>query len=142
MQRMREPAELDMRRPYVALSLVTVVVLVIGCAATRESTPSHSLTGDWDAYIANGSTPLPGFEGWRRQGFAHFAQGDSGITGAIRRRTGEPLLDVAHVTIAGDSITLGGNPARANAQSLVARWHGDTIVGVLAANGKPAGRRI
>ena len=29
--------------------------------------------GDWDAYVALGSTPLPGFEGWRRMGFAHFA---------------------------------------------------------------------
>ena len=64
------------------------------CAAGGKA---PSLAGDWDAYVADGSTARPGFEGWRRMGFAHFANGDSGLVGSIRRRTGEPILDVTRV---------------------------------------------
>src|ERR1043165_5990374 len=115
------------------------VTIVAACAATSTSTSTPSLVGDWDAYLANGSTPLAGFEGWRRQGFAHFAQGDSGVTGAIRRRTGESMLDVVHVIARGDSVILNGQQQR---QSVAASWHGDTVVGVMLTNGKPSGRRV
>ena len=97
-----------------------------------------SIAGDWDAYVASGSTPRPGFEGWRRMGFAHFASGDSGIAGSIRRRTGEPMLEVTGVAARGDSLTLSGT----RNQSIDATWHGDTLAGVMLANGKPSGRRI
>ncbi len=123
-----------LRNALLALAAATIVA---ACAATSTSGPS--LSGDWDAYFANGSTPLPGFEGWRRQGFAHFAQGDSGVSGTIRRRTGELMLDVVHVAARGDSVILSGERQR---QSVAARWHGDTLVGVMLANGKPSGRRV
>jgi dipeptidyl aminopeptidase/acylaminoacyl peptidase len=71
-------------------------------------------------------------------GFAHFAAGDSAVTGSIRRRTGEPMIDVAQVNATGDSITLDGP----RGQSIDAAWHGDTLVGVMLAGGKPSGRRI
>ena len=112
-----------------------VLAATAGC--TRASR-APSLAGDWDAYLANGSTPHAGFEGWRRMGFAHFADGGAGVVGAIRRRTGEPILDVARVTTNGDSVLLVGG----GEQSLVAAWRGDTLVGVLMAGGKPAGRRV
>lgn len=120
-----------MRRSIFAL----LVVLAAACAST-ESRPS--LVGDWDAYVALGSTPLPGFEGWRRMGFAHFAAGDSGVTGFIHRRTGEPMLDLARATARGDSVIISGN----RNQSLVAAWHGDTLTGLMMAGNKPSGRRI
>ncbi|MEP6492315.1 MAG: CocE/NonD family hydrolase [bacterium] len=111
------------------------VAMVVACApAEKRST----LAGDWDAYVALGSNALPGFEGWRRMGFAHFASSDSGFVGSIRRRTGERMLDVSHVVSAGDSVKLGGD----GVQSLAAAWHGDTLTGVMLASGKPAGRRI
>src|SRR5689334_18345110 len=49
------------------------LAVAFACApkpATRD------LRGEWDAYVADGSTARPGFEGWRRMGFAHFATGD------------------------------------------------------------------
>lgn len=70
-------------------------------------------------------------------GFAHFAS-DTGHAGSIRRRTGETMLDVRGVSMHGDSATLVGG----NGQSLAAAWHGDTLVGLLMANGKPSGRRL
>ncbi len=111
------------------------MVATSACAAGGNS---HTVTGDWDAYVASGSTPLAGFEGWRRMGFAHFAGRDSGFAGSIRRRTGERTLDVASVTANGDSITLNGT----RGQALAATWHGDTVVGVVMTDGKPAGRRM
>ncbi len=75
-------------------------------------------------------------------GFAHFASGDSGVTGTIQRRPGDLMLDVRHVTTAGDSLTLTGGGARGGNQSIDAAWHGDTVSGVMLANGKPSGRRI
>jgi putative CocE/NonD family hydrolase len=95
------------------------------------------LIGDWDAYVALGSTPLPGFEGWRRMGFAHFASDSSGITGSIRRRTGEPMLDLARADVRGDSVFISG----ARNQMLAATWRGDTLSGLMLAGGKPSGRR-
>ena len=108
---------------------------ISGCAAGGAA---RTVAGDWDAYVASGSTPLAGFEGWRRMGFAHFAGRDSGFAGSIRRRTGEQTLDVASVAEHGDSITLNGT----RGEALAAAWHGDTLVGVVMADGKPAGRRI
>lgn len=106
------------------------------CGPTADTRPP-TLTGDWDAYVALGSTARPGFEGWRRMGFAHFAA-DSGGAGTIRRRTGEPMLTVTSVLVTGDSVLLTG----ANDQSMVAAWHGDTLSGLLMTRGKPSGRRM
>ena len=111
--------------------------MAIGTVSCNQS-PSRSIAGDWDAYVALGSTPLPGFEGWRRMGFAHFASGDSGVTGSIRRRTGEPMLDLVHVSERGDTTVLSGS----RNQSLVATWHGDTLVGLMMTGNKPSGRRM
>jgi hypothetical protein len=112
-----------------------VALITASCAAHA---PSRSLAGDWDEYVALGATPRPGFEGWRRMGFAHFdAHGDS-LSGSIRRRTGEVALDVQRVTTQGDSVLLAG----ASDQSLRGAWHGDTLLGVLYADGKPSGRRV
>ncbi len=123
-----------MRRSASMLFLMVVLAAAAatGCAA-RANAPS--LAGDWDAYLASGSTTNPGFEGWRRMGFAHFASNDSG---EIRRRTGEPILVPARAIAHGDSILLTGS----RAQSIAGAWRGDTLVGVMMSNGKPAGRRI
>jgi len=119
--------------------LCLLTIAAVGCAtpgSAHETPPS--LTGDWDAYVARGTTTLAGFEGWRRMGFAHFASADSGFVGSIRRRTGERMLDVAHVNAKGDSIILSGD----GRQALAAAWHGDTLTGVMTANGRPAGQRV
>src|SRR5262252_2494950 len=99
------------RLPFLALFALT------SCATA----PSHSLVGDWDAYSALGSTPLPGFEGWRRMGFAHFASANEGVTGAIRSRTGDAILDLGRAVIRGDSVFINGS----RNQTLTATWHGD-----------------
>lgn len=111
-------------------------VAAAGACATRATSPA--ITGEWDAYLASGSTARAGFEGWRRMGFAHFAGRDSGLVGSIRRRTGEPILDVIHVVARSDSVVLSGG----GDQSIDAAWHGDTLTGVMLTGGKPAGRRI
>ncbi len=118
-------------------SRALVLALSVAASACSPSGPA-ALTGDWDAYVAVGSTARDGFEGWRRMGFAHFAGHDSGFAGAIRRRTGEPMLAVTQITTAGDSLVL----ADGGSQSLRATWHGDTLAGLMYADGKPAGRRI
>ncbi len=118
-----------------AVIAASTLVAALGCAA---GSGARSVAGDWDVYVANGSTPLVGFEGWRRIGFAHFASRDSGYAGSIRRRTGESMLDVTSAGAIGDSIILKNN----RGQSLAANWHGDTLVGLLMAEGKPAGRRF
>ena len=71
-------------------------------------------------------------------GFAHFSATSSGVTGSVRRRAGEPMVEVSRVGTRGDSITLGGD----GGQSVAGTWHGDTLVGLMLADGKPAGRRI
>ena len=118
----------------------TVLIFAAGAAAAgcsaREA--SRTLTGDWDAYVAAGSTARPSFEGWRRMGFAHFAGADSGFAGSIRRRTGEMMVAVSRVSTQGDSVLLAGD----GDQSLEGTWTGDSFTGVLLASGKPAGRRI
>ena len=123
---------------FSGLSLVGAVAaagIACACAAGRDR---PGLAGDWDAYVADGSTARPGFEGWRRMGFAHFAGSDSGFAGSIRRRTGEPMLAVTTVGGEKDSVVLNGE----NNQSLKGTWSGDTLTGVVLAGGKPSGRRI
>ncbi len=131
----RSPSRSRRSRPAHAAALLLAVSLTSACSRSGNV---PTLTGDWDAYHVNGSTPHAGFEGWRRMGFAHFAGSGAGVVGAIRRRTGEWILQVARVAANGDSVTLIGG----GEQSLVAAWHGDTLVGVLMAGGKPVGRRI
>jgi uncharacterized protein len=113
--------------------LVLAVAASASCTA-RSTSPAPSLAGDWDAYLARGSTERPGFEGWRRMGFAHF---DSD-TGSIRRRTGESMLDVSKIESQPDSVVLHG----ANNLSIRGAWHGDTLSGLMMANDKPSGQRI
>ncbi len=119
-------------------NLCACAALLPAAAACSGGTASPTLTGDWDAYFASGSATNPGFEGWRRLGFAHFAAADSGIVGFIRRRTGEPMLQVSQVTAHADSVLLSGT----GDQSIDAAWRGDTLTGVMLEGGKPAGRRI
>ncbi len=114
---------------------VTLFALATSCMSRDRAA---TLAGDWDAYVALGSVPRGGFEGWRRMGFAHFASADSGFTGAIRRRTGESTLVVTHVSTPNDSVHLSDDGGHAFA----ATWRGDTLAGVMLADGKPAGRRI
>jgi len=114
---------------------LSAFALLAVCSCTRPQSPS--LIGDWDAYVALGSTPLPGFEGWRRMGFAHFTSDTSGITGSIRRRTGEPMLELTRAHVRGDSVFISG----ARNQVLAATWRGDTLSGLMLAGGKPSGRR-
>ena len=126
-------------RPHrVALRVLlwgTSITLVAACTELPRNAPA--IAGDWDAYVALGTTERPGFEGWRRMGFAHFAA-DSNGAGSIRRRTGEPMLVVTSVAAMGDSVVLTGT----NAQAMVAHWHGDTLSGVITTGGKAADRRL
>ncbi|HEV8233138.1 MAG TPA: hypothetical protein VGP84_01025, partial [Gemmatimonadaceae bacterium] len=108
---------------------------IASACSARDKSPG--LAGDWDAYVADGSTARAGFEGWRRMGFAHFAGSDSGFVGSIRRRTGEAMIAVMRVA-GTDSVLLSGD----GNQSLKATWSGDTLTGVALASGQPAGRRI
>jgi putative CocE/NonD family hydrolase len=124
----------------VHLTLAGMLAASIAACAPRDSSSAATptLVGDWDAYLASGSTGRAGFEAWRRMGFASFTPGSSGLTGSIRRRTGEPILEVSRVTTRDDSLTLSAE----GDQSLRATWRGDTLIGVMLASGKPAGRRI
>ncbi len=123
------------RAPACAISLGLFLWAAAACAPTGGA---HSLAGDWDAYLARGATTLPGFEGWRRMAFAHFAAGDSTPAGSIRRRTGEPMLVVTHVAQRSDSVILSDDSSR----SIDAAWHGDTLTGVMLRDGKPVGQRM
>ena len=114
---------------------ISLALLAVGCTTQRSSA---TLAGDWDAYVALGSVPRGGFEGWRRMGFAHFASTDSGFAGAIRRRTGEPILAVTHAAAPNDSVVLADDAGHA----LAATWRHDTLAGVMLTDGKPAGRRV
>ncbi|HEV8448977.1 MAG TPA: CocE/NonD family hydrolase [Gemmatimonadaceae bacterium] len=117
--------------------LAALSILALLAVASCDRPSSHSLVGEWDAYSALGSTPLPGFEGWRRMGFAHFESDSGGIVGAIRSRTGDPILDLARAEMRGDSVLISG----ARNLTLAAAWHGDTLSGVMLAGGTPSGRR-
>ena len=117
-----------------ALPAILVVSTLAACAHGR----SDRLAGSWDAYLANGSRPHAGFEGWRRMGFAEFTQAGDTLEGVIRRRTGEPIVDSIRGEARGDTVVLTG----ARHQSVIATWAGDTLVGVLMSNGRPAGRRV
>src|SRR6185295_13813175 len=106
------------------LSLILVVALVtVGETARR---PAGNLAGEWDVYIALSARPHFGFEGWRRMGFAHFAGPDSGNVGWLKRRTGEPMLNVTQVAANGDSVVLTQDPR----VTMRALWRGDTLTGV------------
>ena len=119
-----------MRKP-----LVLTVVLALSFAGCRSG---RRLTGDWDVYIALSAEPKFGFEGWRRMGFAHFADSDSGNVGFLMRRTGEPMLTANRVTITGDSVLL----TQDDSVVLRAAWHGDTLAGLQYVNGGVMDRRF
>jgi len=121
-----------------AAIVCTAVITAALATACSNPTGAARLAGDWDVYVARGSTTLPGFEGWRRMGFAHFARSGSSLTGSIRRRTGEPILDIARIVSHGDSVRLTGN----DNQSIEGTWRADTLSGTMLANGKPAGQRL
>ena len=121
-----------------AVVLVGSAAAAIAMACTPKPPAGPTLAGDWDVYVALGSTARTGFEGWRRMGFAHFAGADSQFVGAIRRRAGASMLAVARVTSTRDSIVLSGDAD----QSIIASWHGDTLSGVMRTAGKPSGPRV
>jgi putative CocE/NonD family hydrolase len=112
-------------------------LILVPLLALAPRTPP-SLTGDWDVYIALSAQPKFGFEGWRRMGFAHFAGADSGFTGFLRRRTGEPMLTVTQVTVVGDSVLLTQDAQ----MKMKAAWHGDTLAGLQFNGDKPLDRRF
>ena len=124
-------------RKLQATTFLGLAAVVAAAACANPTTPAR-IAGDWDAYVANGVTARPGFEGWRRMGFAHISATSAGVTGAVRRRTGETMVAVTRVRNRGDSITLGSD----SGPSIAGAWHGDTLVGLMLADGKPAGRRI
>ena len=117
--------------------LVLVLVLALAASSVAAGRRASTLAGEWDVYVALSARPHSGFEGWRRMGFAHFAGSDSGSVGWLRRRTGEPMLNVANVSATGDSVLLTQD-ARV---IMRAAWHGDTLVGVQYTNGTPMDRR-
>ena len=125
-----------------ALPLVALLALV-GCGRGHDriaagGTGGRSLAGDWDVYNSLETTPHAGFEGWRRFGFAHFASGSDGLRGAIRRRTGESILEVTRITASAESLSL----SNAGSSAMTAAWHGDTLLGVLADSGRVTGPRL
>lgn len=74
-----EPAGAVLRRPQAVLQVpryhfalsrraraYATIVAVGAAAACTPRASSPAITGDWDAYLASGSTARPGFEGWRR----------------------------------------------------------------------------
>ena len=113
--------------------LVGALAAVGACTRTE-----HDLSGDWDAYVALGSTAHAGFEGWRRQGYAHFAGVHEAITGVIARRTGQPIVTVTRIDWSGDTLVFTGDEGK----GLRAVLRGDTVMGVLTQGGKAAGRRV
>jgi len=128
-------------RPTVSryTELVAATVVLSAASACASNKAPRSLTGDWDVYVADGSTARPGFEGWRRMGFAHFAGADSGFAGVIRRRTGEPMVTVTNVATANDSVLLSGSSTH---EALKGTWTNDTLTGALLNDAKPTGRRM
>jgi predicted acyl esterase len=120
-----------------ARALVVILVLAAVAGIIAAVRPAPSLAGEWDVYIALSARPHFGFEGWRRMGFAHFAAGDSGNVGWLRRRTGQPILNVTSISATGDSVLL----TQDSATIMRAAWHGDTLVGVQFVNQKAIDRR-
>ena len=125
-----------------ALALVALVALT-ACSRghgriAAGGAGDRSLAGDWDVYLATGTTPPAGFEGWRRFGFAHFAPDRAALRGAIRRRTGDTILAVARITTSGNSVILSS----AGSSELTAAWRGDTLAGVLSDSGRVTGPRV
>ena len=118
-----------------ARALVVVLLVALATGAVAAGRPPARLAGEWDAYIALSARPHTGFEGWRRMGFAHFAGSDSGNVGSLRRRTGEPMLNVTSVSANGDSVML----TQDGRMIMRAAWHGDTLTGVQFA---ATGRRV
>jgi hypothetical protein len=128
-----------------ALPLVALLaqLALVGCGRSHDRIAAggaggRSLVGDWDVYGSLGTTPHAGFEGWRRFGFAHFASDSDGLRGAIRRRTGESILEVTRITTSADSLRL----SNAGSSAMTAAWHGDTLLGVLADSGRVTGPRL
>jgi putative CocE/NonD family hydrolase len=115
-------------------------VLSLTCAASACSAPrpGNLLAGDWDVYIALSAKPKFGFEGWRRMGFAHFADSDSGNVGWLRRRTGDTILTATQVAVSGDSVLLTQDAG----VLMRAAWHGDTLAGLQYVNGNVVDRRF
>ncbi len=126
------------RRCRHAVVLLVSAATAFALACAPKVPPGPTLAGDWDVYVALGSTARGGFEGWRRMGFAHFAGADSQYVGAIRRRAGATMLAVARVSVTPDSIVLAGD----GDQSISVSWHGDTLSGVMRTTGKPSGPRM
>src|SRR5262249_54867089 len=77
-------------RLMVALRTGKVLAALGRTRVGPATSSSPSLAGDWDVYVALVSTERSGFGGWRRMGFAPFTEGDGGLWGSVRRRTGEP----------------------------------------------------
>src|SRR5690348_9529610 len=104
---------------------LAAALVLAACSGTRQ----RSLAGDWDVYIATGSAPHAGYEGWRRTAFAHFATPDSQSSGFIRMRSGATMFDVRHIRVHGDSVVLLGRIG-GSASTITGSWRGDTLVGV------------
>ncbi|HEY2823989.1 MAG TPA: CocE/NonD family hydrolase, partial [Gemmatimonadales bacterium] len=116
--------------------LVLGLALAASGGCTRSAT--SKLAGEWDVYIALGSKPKFGFEGWRRMAFAHFSNADSGSVGFMLRRAGGSMLDVRRVSTNGDSVTLWQD----SSTEVRAAWHGDTLSGQQFTRGKAQDRRL
>ena len=117
--------------------LAVFLALVLATGAVAAPRPVASLAGEWDVYIALSAQPHFGFEGWRRMGFAHFAGSDSGHVGWLRRRTGQPILNVTSISATGDSVLLTQDAG----VIMRAAWHGDTLLGVQFVDGRSVDRR-
>jgi uncharacterized protein len=116
---------------------------VAACGQGAKHNPAgeaggKTLAGDWDVYFAVGTTPHAGFEGWRRQGFAHFVADSGGLHGTINWRAGGSILEVTRMVTSGDSVTLSNGGSSA----MRAAWHRDTLVGVLGDSGRVTGPRL
>ena len=121
--------------PKLPALLACLTIFTSACSTGR---PSDSLAGDWDVYIALSAKPKFGFEGWRRMGYAHFAGNDSGHVGWLRRRTGDPILVAASVTMKGDSVVL----TQDSDVVMRAAWHGDTLAGLQYVKDEALDRRF
>jgi len=122
----------DMARSFV-LAILACALVAAGAQRT-----SHTLAGDWDVYLALSAQPKFGFEGWRRMGFAHFEGTDSGNVGFLKRRTGEPMLTVNHVSVNGDNVVL----TQDSEVVMRAVWQGDALVGRQFVRGQVMDRRF
>ena len=97
-----------------------------------------TLAGDWDAYVALGSTPRAGLRGMAPHGLRALRRAR-----LERRRIDPPPHRRADARRhARRRARRLGRARRATANRSSAAWHGDTLTGVMLAGGKPAGRRI